>query len=184
MWRRTRDPRTRGPNELAIDADAGRLRAWRRWLGECGRRPGAAWEASPLAGAWQLLFDVRVPAPALQKVVVERRDSGGFWRELDGIFMVEFRSRSAQPRARVKYHLSVPVAWKGAAAGDPALRIAVRGFGQVGVGNVRLTDGTVHRRLGFGRAPAAVIGRRAPRSGFPDFDWQVNRGSRRLTFRR
>jgi hypothetical protein len=182
MWARTRDPACAGPNAGIVEADAARLRAWRGWLRRCGRRPKSAWEASPVAGAWQLLFSIRNSAPALQQVVVEQRDSGGEWRELEGEFLIEFRARSARPRSNARLLFSVPVAWAGPPARNPALRIAVRGFGRVHAENAVLTNGVVRRALGFGGAGSAIIGRKAPSSGLPAFDWQANRGSRRLTY--
>jgi hypothetical protein len=182
MWNRTRDRSAAGPNERQIATDAKRLGAWRSWLRQCGRRPRSAWKASPMAGAWQLQFVVKNFAPALQKVIIEQRDPDGIWRDLDGIFMIEFRARSAQPRSHVTHRLSVPVPWSGPPHREPALRIAVRGFGQVKVGSVRLTDG-VHRRTALlGSAKIAIIGKKAPRSGFPDFNWTANRDARLLNF--
>jgi hypothetical protein len=182
MWNRTRDRRIAGPNERQIATDAGRLSAWRAWLRQCGRLSQSAWEASPVAGAWQLQFVVKNFAPAPQKVVIQQRKSDGSWNDLDGIFMIEFRARSAQPRSRVTHRLSVPVPWSGPPHREPALRIAVRGFGQVKVGSARLTDGVRRRYALLGSAKIAIIGKKAPRGGFPDFDWTANRGARLVNF--
>jgi hypothetical protein len=136
------------------------------------RGKGAAWRASPVAGAWQLLFTIENFAPALQKVVVERRNAAGSWEDLDGFFTVEFQAQAARRRTRLSHRVSVSLDGTIPLAGPPGLRIAVRGFGQVRVGNALLTNG-VQRFL---ESRSAVIGRKAPRSGFPDFDWEKNRG--------
>ena len=39
MWRRTRAPKARGPNEAMLDSDTTRLRAWRDWLRAIRRNP-------------------------------------------------------------------------------------------------------------------------------------------------
>ncbi len=172
MWRRTRDPRIVGPNESILIKDAVRLRQWRAWLRRC-KGEGEAWRASPVAAAWQLIFTLENFAPALQKVVVERRNAAGGWEYLDGIFTIEFQARAARRPARRSHRVSVSLDGTIPLAGPPWLRIAVRGFGQIRVGNALLTNG-VQRVL---ENRARVIGRKAPRSGFPDFDWEKNRGT-------
>jgi hypothetical protein len=174
MGRLTRDPRARGPNELAVAADRGRLRAWRAWLGKCAIRPDRARSASPVCGAWQLLFRARNFAPAAQKVVALCRRPGGSWRELHGFFLIEFRERAARRRASRTHWFSAPVEWNGPPERFPRLRIAVRGIGQVGIGGVRLTDGA--RRFPAVREKEIILGRKAASRGYPDFDWPKNRG--------
>lgn len=184
MWVRTRDPRTSGPNEDLADADAARLRLWLAWLGGCRQSAAPAWEASPVAGAWQLLFTARNFAPALQKVVVERRGPDGTWREIDATHLIEFRARSARPRSQATHRLSVPVSWAGPPSDPPALRIAVGGFGRLRLGPAVLTNGVDRLALSLEGARDAVLGRAAPSSGFPVFDPPSVRESRRLIFPR
>jgi hypothetical protein len=179
MWRRTRDPRTAGPNESMLMDDAERLRSWRAWLRRCMRRPVQAWESSPVVGAWQLLFTVKNFAPALQKVVIEQQGPSGSWADLDGLFLIEFRARSARPRSNVTNQLSIPIAWPGPPSPMPTLRIAVRGFGQVAISRIRLTNGVTSFKDPSG---VKVVGLKAPRSGFPDFDFQANRGELLIAF--
>src|SRR5665213_3706231 len=126
MWRRTRDPRVQGPNERMVAADARRLRAWRTWL-----RKGVVKGPSPVAGAWQLLLTMENFAPAAQKAVVERRTSDGSWREIFGLFAIEFQAAAAQPRARRRHRVSLPIPWNGAPGDFPQMRLAVRGFGRL-----------------------------------------------------
>jgi hypothetical protein len=143
------------------------------------RSPALAWQSSPVVGTWQLLATIKNFAPALQKVVVEQKGPGGTWADVDGLFMIEFRARSARPRAYITHQLSVPISWSGPPAPMPALRIAVRGFGQVAVSNIRLTNGvTTHTT----RRRKSVLGQNAPRTGFPVFDFQANRGELPIKF--
>jgi hypothetical protein len=173
MWNRTRPPRPGGPNEAILVADAVRLRAWRAWLGKCRARPRVARTASPLAGSWQLLVRVRNFAPAAQKVVVERRQPDGSWRDLHGLFLIEFRAAAARPKADLFQWVSLPLTWSGAPRELPSLRIALRGFGQAAIEGILLTNGV--RTVLLGRPSALVLGRRAPAHNYPDFDWKKNR---------
>lgn len=175
MWRRTRDFRTRGPNELVLAADVARLRAWRAWLKRCRGRPSLAGMASPLAGAWQLLVRARNFAPAAQKVVVEQQRPDGQWEDLHGLFLIEFQTAAAQPKAERFAWLSVPLPWPGNPDMFPPLRLAVRGFGQVAIEGLLLSDGVHH--LLAGQPRTFKLGRKAPTRGYPDFDWKKNRGT-------
>jgi Glycosyl hydrolase family 20, catalytic domain len=177
MWLRTRDRRAIGPNEKTVAEDAARLAAWRAWLRRCSFRAARVRSASPLGGAWQFVFTVKNPAPALQKVAVEQQDSSGRWRELWGLFLIEFRVRGARSRARLTYRLSAPVEWQGPPAKPPRLRVVVRGLGRVALSDALLTDGVVRLAANSEEADSVAIGHEAPRSGFPDFDWERNRGA-------
>ena len=179
MWGRTRNAKVAGPNECLVAEDTARLKAWRTWLRRCIRKPGVAWDNSPVVGAWQLLATVKNFAPALQKVVVEKQGHDGSWADVDELFMIEFRARSARSRANVTHQLSVPIAWRGPPSPMPVLRIAVRGFGQVQVSRIRLTNGVTSFT-----APQrkAILGQKAPRTGFPVFDFQMNRGELPVRF--
>jgi hypothetical protein len=61
----------------------------------------------------------------------------------------------------------------------PALRIVVRGFGQVEVSRIVLKNGPTTYSS---RRRTSVVGRKAPRTGFPNFDFQTNRGALPITF--
>jgi hypothetical protein len=175
MWRRTRDPRATPPNETVLKLDAARLREWRRWLARARGRPAHVLDASPFCGRWQLSFTVRNFAPALQKVLVEQRQSDGVWRELGGRFAIEFRAAAARPHANLRREFSVPLA-------DPAapLRVAVRGLGRIGIENITLTDGITSLRP---RGPRRfALGRPAPHTGWPDLSLDRNVGERVLRF--
>jgi len=178
LWRLTRDRRVRGPNERMVEGDAARLRELRLWIRRCAARPSLLASASPVCGAWQLLFDVVLSEPALQRVVVETRGADGEWRLLHGRSMIEFRARAARPRASIRRELSVPVAGP-----DADLRIGVRGVGRVGLANVELTDGVASiRPAGWPASRHRVIGLPAPRDGFPSPDWERNSGEVLLSF--
>ena len=179
MWGRTRNPKTVGPNERMVAEDAKRLGAWGAWLRKCTRKPDLAWNASPVVGEWQLLATIKNFAPALQKVVIEQQSPDGTWADVDGLFMIEFRARAAKPHANINHQLSIPISWSGLPASLPAIRIAARGFGQVAVSNIRLTNGvTTHKS----RQSKMILGQKAPRTGFPVFDFQANRGELPIEF--
>jgi hypothetical protein len=206
MWRRSRDPRVRGPNELMLDRDAERLREWTRWLRDAARNPDLIWQATPVCGAWQLLFTVHNFAPAVQKVVVEQQQPDGTWEVIHGLHTIEFRAFAAHSRTTLRREFSVPIADLNhdqiCRAGSPSsamppknmdcaadgailpLRIAVRGVGQVAVSHVELTNGVVRcPPTGWPPVQKKLLGRPAPLRGFPEVDWTKNQDSKRLTFR-
>jgi hypothetical protein len=161
-----------------VRKDEGRLRALRRWISRCAADPRRLATASPVCGAWQLRFDVLLAEPALQRVVVECRGPGDAWRPLHARTIIEFRAEAAQPRTALRREFSVPVPGPGA-----ELRIAVRGIGRLGITGVELTDGvTVLGARGWRAATRRVLGRRAPRTGFPDLDWARNEDAVALRF--
>jgi len=178
LWALTRDRRMRGPNELIVGNDARRLRELRRWLMCAAAEPSALRTGSPVCGAWQLRFDVLLSRPALQRIVVECRGPDGTWRLLYGRMALEFRAEAARPRTDIRREFSVPVPGPGS-----AFRIAVRGVGQVGIAHIDLTDGVaVLRPARWASATRRIIGRPAPRQGFPVLDWETNRGAVLLDF--
>ena len=178
IWRLTRDRRERGPNERMAAADASTLRRLRRWIRKCLASPSLVSSASPVCGAWQLLFDVLLTEPALQRVVVEARGADGTWNILRGRTTIEFRAEAARPTTSIRREFSVPVA-----SPDIPLRVSVRGLGRVTLANMELTDGIIRLRpRGWPSARRAVIGRSAPKAGFPDLDWNRNVGSCELSF--
>jgi hypothetical protein len=130
------------------------------------KNPALVFDATPVCGRWQLVFTVENFAPALPQVVVEQRQPDGAWRELRARHTIEFRAQAARPRVRppIARLFSTPI-------DDPTapLRVAVRGLGQVALRDVFLTDGVTKLRLAR-RSPGAkkILGRAAPRHGFPD----------------
>ena len=168
MWRQTRDPQQTGPNERILELDAQRLQHWRRWLTRCSRRPEAANAGSPVAAAWRVELTVINFAPAVQRVSIEQLGTDGSWRELHGRFTIEFRTPAARPQANLRREFVAPLE-------DPsrALRIVVRGIGEVALSQVQLTNGVEYRRA---RGPAGrprgrlQLGRPAPTKGWPELD--------------
>ena len=157
---------------------AGRLRGWREWLSSVISRPELLREATPVCGAWQLRFLVWNFTPALQKVMVEQQQPDGSWAVLHGRFTIEFRAAAARPRTPLRREFTVPID-----SASAKLRLAVRGIGQVRLGQVELTDGVT--RLRPRHWPSAVrklLGRPAPQRGFPELDLQVNQDELPLAF--
>ena len=186
MWNRSRYARVRGPNERMLDRDAVRLRAWQSWLKRAARDSEVIRRPTPVCGAWQLLFSVHHFAPAMQKIVVGQRQPDGTWRTLHESPLIEFRAFAARPRTAIWREFSVPVPLSAAGMAAPAfreLRLVVRGLGQIGVRDVALTNGVVNLRpRAWPAARERILGRPAPRRGFPDLDWTVDRGAIRLSF--
>jgi len=176
MWRRSRDPRQRGPNGEMLACDAERLRNLQAWLLRAKKNPARVMRANPLCGAWQLQFALHNFAPALQKIVVEQGREDGTWEALHELFTIEFKAAAARPRTKIVHPVSVPVG-----SADARLRIAVRGAGQVAVSDIVLTDGIAARRPADARR-RMVLGQPAPRRGFPALDWRRNCGELYLDF--
>jgi hypothetical protein len=178
MWSLTRDPKRRGPNDRSLRRDEVRLRAWRRWLSAAAADHRRLRRPSPVCGAWQLRFVVRLTAPALQQVVVEQQQPDGSWAVLHRRFTIEFRAFAARPHTDLRREFSLPIA-------SPAspLRLAVRGLGQVQVGRVELTDGVeILRARAWPRGTWQTIGDPAPAAGLPTLDWTRNTGAAALQF--
>jgi hypothetical protein len=77
---------------------------------------------------------------------------------------------SSDPLAHARGHLS-------------SLRLAVRGLGQVAISHVELTDGvTTLCSAGWRLTQKKILGRPAPRQGFPEFDVERNQGAVALRF--
>jgi len=162
MWRRTRDPMRRGQNESILEADAMRLRDWRKWLGRARRDPSLLRETTPVCGAWQAQFVVHNFAPAVTKVLLEEQQSDGTWRETAGRYTIEFRAGAARPRAKIRREFTSPVSGPNA-----KLRLRVRGVGQVGISHVQVTNGVVtHRERNF--RTVRRLGCPALSKGWPD----------------
>ncbi|MFT3868233.1 MAG: family 20 glycosylhydrolase [Nibricoccus sp.] len=162
MWELTRDRRARGQNEAIVDADAARLKAWTSWLRALRRDHTKAFVASPVFGAWQLIFTVHNFAPALQRVVVSQQESDGSWRELAARHTIEFQAEAAQSRTDFRRPFSAPIDSEKA-----VLRISIHGLGQVAIEGIVLTDGVTTLRP-KGVKQRLILGKRAPRAGFPD----------------
>ena len=177
VWRLTRDPGVQSPNERIVRSDAARARSLLRWLRRCAAAPRLLAGACELQGAWQLRFDVVLTEPALQKVVVEARDADGSWRTLHSRVVIEFRAEAARPRTSIRREFSVPVPGP-----DAVLRIALRGIGRLAIAHVDLTDGARSLRPAAARRRPRILGRKAPREGFPDLDWTRNEAVHNLTF--
>jgi hypothetical protein len=176
MWRRSRDPRRHGPNEVMLARDAQRLRAWRAWLRRAQKNLPLAKSATPVCGRWQLQFTAHNFAPALQKIVVEQQLAHGQWKQLHSVFTIEFKSAAARPRTKIVLDLSVPIA-----TADARLRMAVRGVGQIAIRGAVLTDGVTARSPAGGRKKI-ILGKPAPHRGFPSIDWSHNCGEVELYF--
>lgn len=174
MWNLSRHRGAPGQNGAVLDGDARRLHRWRDWIGRAALRPGAVFRETPLCGPWQLQFWVHNFAPALQMVAVEQRRPDGTWRELASRRLNEFRARSARPRSGIRREFTVPVE-----SPEAALRVAVRGVGQLALSLVAVTDGLETRRPGSRRS-TIVLGSPAPGRGLPRPDWARNAGVLRI----
>lgn len=178
LWRRTRRPVRLSPNEGVVHADALRLKEWIRWLRAVRRSPRKALGPSPMGGAWQFACRLHLVAPALQQVVLERQAPNGEWRDVRSRFLVEFTAAGARRRTAIVRCFAAPVEGPNA-----RLRLAVRGVGQVGVSDPRITDGLrVVKARGWGRGRTRRLGRPAPAEGFPELDWRRNAASVQLEF--
>lgn len=174
IWAASRPQGRESPWREIFAQDRARLKAWRAWL-----RAGRFFEASPVCGKWQLRFTVHNFVPALQKVLVEQRGRDGRWQVLHERFAIEFRADAARPRSAVRQGFAALVE-----VPELRLRIAVRGLGQVRVQGIVLTDGVEERRpVNLTRAARPVVGKVAPKAGFPDLDWANNADELELVFR-
>ncbi len=176
-WSRPAESFAASQNAGVLAGDALRLRAWQVWLRAVARRPAHARRASPVLGRWTLRFTVHHFDPAWQKVVVEKRQPDGAWREIYGRVMIEFRARAARPHpAHMRLEFACPLE-------DPyaPLRIASRCVGQIAVSHIELTDGVIPLHHRPARAHH-VLGEPAPKSGWPKVDWVRNTGELPLHF--
>lgn len=160
MWQRTRHAAPHGPNEEILRADAKRLK-------------------QPRFAGWQLCYAVENFAPAAQLVAVEQRRSDGVWETVQQCHTIEFQARAAQPRGGLTRFHAAAVRWNGDMKKFPQLRFVLRGIGQVRVQRVEL----VNARVAFpARLPRPLLGRPAPRRGFPELDWAKNRDQLAVKF--
>lgn len=166
----TRKEFTRGANQTILKRDREKLTEWNRWLRSAQRDVARLFEASPLAGRWELCFTVHADRPAANLVVVQQQCASGEWTDLRRRHTIEFRGHSAKTRSQIKRPWSVPIE-------DPhrPLRIALRGVGEVTTSQVRLTDGvTTKSNLAWKSAVRKRLGSRAPTTGWPDLNWIKN----------
>jgi hypothetical protein len=162
MWALSRDSVQESQNLQILRRDAERLSALAGWLHAVLQEPAQVWTASPVCGAWQYRMDVINFAPALQRVVLQRQESDGQWREVHGRYTIEFQARAAKPRAQLvrPFSAALPNA-------ERPLRLVLHGLGEVEVKNPSVTDGVTMRRLRTA-GNRRLLGRPAPSAGFPD----------------
>lgn len=181
MWLRSRASNAVSPNTSILEADARRLKNWQQWLRQCHRDPQHRFTANPFVGTWQIILRVRNTVPALQKIAIEQQNKLGEWETLHALSAIEFKAAAARRRTKIVHEMSTPLA--GAPNQDdlPHLRIAARGFGQLAVKDVVVTNGVVTRHA-LNTSRWITLGERAPTNGFPVFDWTTNRGVLELAF--
>jgi len=68
----------------------------------------------------------------VQKVAVEQQGADGRWKEIHGLFLIEFQAAAARRRVRRTICFSAPIEWNGPPAEPPRLRIAARGLDDSG----------------------------------------------------
>jgi hypothetical protein len=174
LWRLTRDRRVRGPtsaSSLSIPSGSAPFGAGSRAASPIR---AAVCRASPVCGAWQLRFDVcttlRARAPEGGRRAACRPD--GAWHELDSRHARVPRPRPPVPGPRSAGSSRVPVDSPGA-----ALRIAMRGIGQVAVSRVEVTDGLqTSAATGAGRGGSSSAPGR-PGGDFPTSTGRATPGS-------
>jgi hypothetical protein len=154
MWNRTRDRKADGPNLALLRADATRAK-----------------NLPATAPRWWLSYVIENFAPAAQLVAVEIRHETGAWETLQACHTIEFQARAARPRGGLARFHAAPIQWDGRSESLPEIRLALRGLGQVSVRKLELTDGRVALHATTTRS---LLGRPAPRRGFPVLDWTQN----------
>jgi hypothetical protein len=167
MWSRTRDPRARGPNEEILLRDKERLRRWE--------------DQGVVGGRWQLCYLVENFAPAAQWVSVEQQRPDGTWETRQACHTIEFQARAARRWHGLVREHAAPVSWDRDATAFPRLRFVLRGLGQVKIAKVELTDG---KRTWRAIRAGGILGRPAPRRGWPALDWAKNQDVRAIRFQR
>ena len=164
MWARTRDPRHASPNESILEADAKRLR-------------------EPMRRGWQLCYRVKNFAPAAQRIAVEQQRPDGTWETRQTCYTIEFQAVAAKPHGRLTREHAAPVDWDGDTRSFPRLRLAIRGLGQVAILKPVLTDGArAFIPSSWTKKNGRILGRPAPRHGFPDPSAGQNRAELTLVF--
>lgn len=154
MWRATRPANVRGPNEAMLRTDAVRFKT------RTARPTG-----------WQLCYRVNNFAPAAQLVAVEQQRTDGTWETRQACHTIEFQTRAAKSRGGLIREHAAPIDWNGDPKNLPRLRLVLRGLGHVKIEAVALTDG---RTAWPASLPRKMLGRPAPRRGWPELDWTKN----------
>jgi hypothetical protein len=190
LWRRSRPARETNPTETMLKKDRCQLQEIRQFTAGVQRDPRQVWAACPLAGRWQLTFQVRNFEPALQGTVVQMPDKNRQWKTIHTVYSLEFTAKAGSPTADFRRHHAVALDWD---ESEPLrLRLAVHGFGRLEIYALRLIDGVqtllpkkflrsggqVERVAALqsrGR-PGSILGIRAPRKGFPPIDWGADQG--------
>lgn len=171
MWRRTRDPRNRGQNEMMVLADRNRLRAWRH-------------DEPAFGGQWKLCYAVWNFAPAAQLVGIEQQQNDGTWTTLQSCHTIEFQAIAARPRGRMIREHASPVVWDGDPTRMPRLRLFVGGVGEVKFGRVALVGGERTYRWKSRSGRWLRLGFPAPPAGWPVMRTEANRDAVELHFER
>lgn len=150
MWQLTRRRGTVGPNIRILEQDRDQLGQWRTWLRGCLRDPAMLAAPHPLFGTWQLDYDVRNEAPAVQRVSVECFVEGA-WQTIKSCHTIAFLGAEAVRRSG-SIQRQTAVLPSGAREEDGwRLRLVVGGVGHVMAGNFRLTNGVRTYRALTGR---------------------------------
>jgi hypothetical protein len=113
---------------------------------------------------------------------VEQQDADGSWRLLQSCHTIEFQSRAATPLSDIMREHAAPVSWDGNRSNPPRLRLFCRGIGAVKIGSVELISKGVRYVANGRRTGWKILGRKAPRAGWPDFDGDVNTGEIHVAF--
>jgi hypothetical protein len=134
------------------------------------------------AAGWQLCYKVWNFAPALQVVGVEQQQADGTWKLIQSCPTIEFQTGAARPRSNFIREHAAPVDWPDDRANPPRLRIALRGVGEVKVGDVALVGDDGRRRAVAVRG-WKKLGRPAPRRGWPEVELHTNQAVLDLRWR-
>lgn len=178
LWLRTRRRVACCPNEAVIAADAARLGEWRAWLRRVRNDPALVWGSSPVGGAWQFICRVHAVQPALQCVVLQRRNAEGAWQDVRARPTIEFTAAGARRRGSVVRTFTAPLD-----AAPRRLRLALRGVGRVAISEPELTDGKTSRQpKGWQPGARRMLAHAPPPTGIPDAGGSVNAATLELDF--
>jgi len=196
LWKRSRYLDDPNPNLEILKKDIQQIADIRSFLATCLKNKRHIWEPSPLLGRWHLLFWVRNFAPALQGTAVKVQQPNGDWETIHSLYSLEFTADAGYSNTNFLRRHSVPLKWNGKA--PFRVRIAIHGIGQLEVYGFQLTNGVdVHaplkavqgkgpvqhlKRVTNANRPGAILGKLAPRKGFPSIDWSANQAWIELTF--
>lgn len=195
-WRRTRSASEENPLEQILLADRRKLTELKNFVRRSEKDFSLLANSNPLTGPWHLLFQVMNTRPALQSVVVQLQDEHGIWKDVYAVWSLEFTAEAGHAKADFCRTHSVALEWNAVHA--LRLRLGVRGFGQLGCGGLRLTNGihaispskifrgggSMKNLLGLVREGSSpcLLGIPAPRSGFPPMDSKALQGWVEMVF--